>query len=587
NILSIIEKAENDSAIITNQSLELHLTPGEENSSESNTIIEDHIAQIKERLLDLQKIPESVETTLNRALLLARLAKFKIKDYENQTIVNLLENCLGHLKQNLEIEWTSNISKELNNASANLVACDWAKLIGNFKRILREISPFDIQETLRLINKTESSAKIIKNKDIVLLLGPTGSGKSTTIHFLAKSKIKKVTVDGLQHYEPEVAPGSNERLESVKTSPYPVSETRYINAIPITYDDSGIEKSMLLCDTPGFGETAGVEVDVANGYGLVNALQHAKSVKSLILISKTSTGARLTGLRELLNTLSRMLPGIGEHYLESFDYAFTQYNKSESKNINAELKALYKDTKEKQTDDDAFTVFLENMIRKTRQGALIIDLDRDTPEELLDTIKDIRPIPEPGEVFQFFVAGKAADALSNQLKKHEIAVINAIEREDYPVINFKVNELKQLNQFLNRDDIKNTIEICTKALEQHVHHLYEELEEKLQRCFTDSNDLTTIDLEYYQQNVKRIEEIERFIPSIQVISSATFKHVLMKYLQKLFNNIIENNQIQDNSENINYSILAIRFNKLMIISQQIPEFADYCQNIMNFFLDQW
>jgi hypothetical protein len=44
------------------------------------------------------------------------------------------------------------------------------------------------------------------------------------------------------------------------------------------------EKNHTYCDTPGFGDTAGVEIDIANGIGIISALYDAKSVCLVILI---------------------------------------------------------------------------------------------------------------------------------------------------------------------------------------------------------------------------------------------------------------------------------------------------------------
>ena len=30
--------------------------------------------------------------------------------------------------------------------------------------------------------------------------------------------------------------------------------------------------NLVICDSPGFGDSAGVEVDIANGVGMINAL---------------------------------------------------------------------------------------------------------------------------------------------------------------------------------------------------------------------------------------------------------------------------------------------------------------------------
>ena len=46
----------------------------------------------------------------------------------------------------------------------------------------------------RLVLKAKEAAKSISKRDIVLLIGVTGSGKSTTIQFLAGATMKEVRV---------------------------------------------------------------------------------------------------------------------------------------------------------------------------------------------------------------------------------------------------------------------------------------------------------------------------------------------------------------------------------------------------------
>jgi len=46
---------------------------------------------------------------------------------------------------------------------------------------------FDFEEFFHLLTLVDESAEKIKGKDIVLLLGSTGSGKSTTTHYLCGS----------------------------------------------------------------------------------------------------------------------------------------------------------------------------------------------------------------------------------------------------------------------------------------------------------------------------------------------------------------------------------------------------------------
>jgi energy-coupling factor transporter ATP-binding protein EcfA2 len=46
------------------------------------------------------------------------------------------------------------------------------------------------------------AASQIRDKDIILMLGNTGSGKSTTIHFLAGSKMEEMEINGIFHIGP-------------------------------------------------------------------------------------------------------------------------------------------------------------------------------------------------------------------------------------------------------------------------------------------------------------------------------------------------------------------------------------------------
>jgi hypothetical protein len=89
-----------------------------------------------------------------------------------------------------------------------------------------------------------------------------------------------------------------------------------------------------LCDTPGFKDQNGCEVDIANGYGIVKALKGCNSVRPVILISSQSFGSRCAGIKELAHLLSRMIDEIGS-YLNSFTYLFTKFNdQKEIKSLN-------------------------------------------------------------------------------------------------------------------------------------------------------------------------------------------------------------------------------------------------------------
>ena len=126
----------------------------------------------------------------------------------------------------------------------------------------------------------------------------SGSGKSTTIHFLAGSKIflKKIEITAgkcIDHIEPE-APFSNQALNNVIASSKAESETRYINPISVNLKDIGghDDETVIICDSPGFGDTAGVEVDIANGFCIIQVIKESITVRPVFLFSFKRIGDR-------------------------------------------------------------------------------------------------------------------------------------------------------------------------------------------------------------------------------------------------------------------------------------------------------
>ena len=58
--------------------------------------------------------------------------------------------------------------------------------------------------------------------------------------------------------------------------------------------------NLIICDSPGFGDSAGVEVDIANGVGMINALYGAQSVRVVVILPYESLIAdRLKGAVEI------------------------------------------------------------------------------------------------------------------------------------------------------------------------------------------------------------------------------------------------------------------------------------------------
>lgn len=149
-----------------------------------------------------------------------------------------------------------------------------------------------------LINDGAPKIRSIVGKKIVLILGNTGSGKSTTINYLLGGKMK----DTSTRYQPkaELIDGKDEKAKIGHNLGQ--SETLF----PQAYGDN--EKSLHYCDCPGFLENRGLEEIVIVPTSIKAAVQSAEGINGIVLIIEYSTiitdrGSGLVNLSKLLSQL--------------------------------------------------------------------------------------------------------------------------------------------------------------------------------------------------------------------------------------------------------------------------------------------
>ena len=278
------------------------------------------------------------------------------------------------------------IEKSLNKACAALptvLIAEWANLIDKLKyKLLKLIRPLDLESTFRLIEETDKSAAIIEGQDIILLLGKTGAGKSTTAHYLAGSEMKK----GKLGIEVEGSQAKVEGLERVKIGLSANSETKFLSPIKLELKKlirTTRLNTIYLCDSPGFDDTAGAEVDISNTYGMIKAIHKCKSVRPLAVLNYDGMGGRCEGPIEMARLLSRMLPN-SDDVIDCLEYVFTKF--AEDVNpynllIVAEKRDGLKDTVKQ---------FIGHMIEKTESSCFKINpLDKEQSKQLLNAL--LRP----------------------------------------------------------------------------------------------------------------------------------------------------------------------------------------------------
>ncbi|CAF4940131.1 unnamed protein product, partial [Rotaria socialis] len=271
---------------------------------------------------------------------------------------------------------------------------------------------------------------------------------------------KKVEVENgrfLEHVE-AVEPIKNPELRRIISSPRNKSETRYITPVTVPLRDifgSHETGEFIICDAPGFGDTAGPEVDIANGVGVIEAIRGCKSVKILALSSYKSLGDRGQGIQKLTHLLINMMRDI-EDRLGSIFYGFTKYpSSSDISALLIDVKISKVDTDPLLRSDSAFVAVLTDMINKTKVGVEKIDPLSGDPKRTIERLKQVRGIMYPRDVFQFSMSENTQACIASQVQRDSSNVKVALKHRNHALVKHYLNNVKTLNDLLEQSSIRD------------------------------------------------------------------------------------------------------------------------------------
>ncbi|MCE3237044.1 MAG: hypothetical protein K0R24_25 [Gammaproteobacteria bacterium] len=133
---------------------------------------------------------------------------------------------------------------------------------------------------------------ISKAKDVILVIGKTGSGKSTFVNYLLGFDFELKGPRGREelHWkksEHESYPIDEENEEALKELPAKIgvevtSETLYPTLYPI-YSEY-LKKEFIICDCPGLGENRGEELALVTRLGVDLTILAAENLKTILLL---------------------------------------------------------------------------------------------------------------------------------------------------------------------------------------------------------------------------------------------------------------------------------------------------------------
>ena len=139
----------------------------------------------------------------------------------------------------------------------------------DFKQLMKDVKELSVRlkERLNIVGNGEK-------KTLVLLLGPTGSGKTTLFHELINKHLN--VIDG--NFGPELE--ATEIIEDFKIGHTMIAETSF----PGLYYDDQID--VIYCDCPGFFDNRGEIQDIINSFAIYLLSTFASRIKIILITSQ-------------------------------------------------------------------------------------------------------------------------------------------------------------------------------------------------------------------------------------------------------------------------------------------------------------
>ena len=235
---------------------------------------------------------------------------------------------------------------------------------------------FDADLVVKCIQRGEPTLQRIDNRDCVLVVGKTGTGKSTLIQAIAGKKIQATQLDHSdedihQHttgfmnpnnaprkrivYEavdplPDFEIGHEKKSKTTSINCYdydPNQDTQRMDIASRLYShpSSSELSNIMFVDSPGFEDTNGHEIDVATSILLSEVAKRCRSLKFVIMISYVSlVDDRGGSMRSVLRLIRSFAKNFAKEK-QSFMFLFTHCNeiRGVADTIDGAKRSLYQE----------------------------------------------------------------------------------------------------------------------------------------------------------------------------------------------------------------------------------------------------
>ena len=255
------------------------------------------VIQKEIRLLSQMLSEERFESLVDSAL--THLIEKQFKEFTNTRIIEKTPiykklQRIAALYSDPEIEKNISIEEIFRNILLEF----------NYHKLAAKAGVFDASEVLKLCTLSQQYIDSLKGQNIIVVVGDTGSGKSTSICILQGGSVTKLQ----NEFHQEVYDCSHPN--GITTPKIGMSISTSETAFTQGFSVPDLDRNLTFCDTPGFMDTRGENYELCAAFGIDQAIHRAKSIRAVVVVVPYSVFSSSKGvlLEELFRNLDKRIP---------------------------------------------------------------------------------------------------------------------------------------------------------------------------------------------------------------------------------------------------------------------------------------
>ena len=313
-----------------------------------------------------------------------------------------------------------------------------------------------LEVLLSCIQYGQAKARRGEGKDLLMVIGNTGAGKSTLINFIHGCDMERVKVD----HKKVVRVRHDSAVEEMMKIGH---DNRSMTFVPDLNDD----ETFTYLDCPGFLDNRGPEINIANAVNIRSVVCKASTVRVLVLINYNSLEAdRGRGVRETLKILIELFGTIvalkeacssillGVSKVPKFD------TDGEEMTLD-DVRVLFQD--KTALDEDSVLV-----LQTLSQRMFIYDpLDGGSEswikrQDLIKLIQDLPPLCEPRYAFHTVLTAEDFEVLRAITRNLHDQILEQMNKDEFERVGISLGSLEKIEQVENAFVTRLVMEVKTQ-----------------------------------------------------------------------------------------------------------------------------